>query len=89
MALNNFSTKQKTAIFILSGFILLLFGTLISCRENGPVCIAAPECRGDTAVRFAVIGDWLLDTTHFIPAGFVKTNHKICESLRDCSMKPM
>ena len=42
----------------MNGFMLILFSTLFSCRENGPVCIAAPECRGDTAVRFAVIGDW-------------------------------
>jgi 3',5'-cyclic AMP phosphodiesterase CpdA len=58
MCLNNFLTKQMTAVFILPGFILMLLSTLISCRENGPVCIAAPECRGDTAIRFAVIGDW-------------------------------
>ena len=58
MCLNNFSTKQKRAIFLLPGFLLILFSTLVSCRENGPVCISAPECRGDTAVRFAVIGDW-------------------------------
>jgi hypothetical protein len=58
MALNNYLTKQKTAIFVLPGFILILLSPLFSCRENGPVCIAAPECRGDTAVRFAVIGDW-------------------------------
>ena len=56
--MNNFLTKQKTAIFIMNGFMLILFSALFSCRENGPVCIAAPECRGDTAVRFAVIGDW-------------------------------
>ena len=58
MCLNNFLKKQTTPVFILPGFILMLLSTLISCRENGPVCIAAPECRGDTAIRFAVIGDW-------------------------------
>jgi predicted phosphodiesterase len=58
MALNNFLAKQKTLILILHGFILISSSTLFGCRENGPVCIAAPECRGDTAVRFAVIGDW-------------------------------
>jgi len=58
MRMNNFLTKQKTAIFIMNGFMLILFNALLSCRENGPACIAAPECRGDTAVRFAVIGDW-------------------------------
>ena len=58
MALNNFLAKQKTLILILHGFILISSSTLLGCRENGPVCIAAPECRGDTAVRFAVIGDW-------------------------------
>ena len=58
MALNNFFAKQKTLILILHGFILISSSTLFGCRENGPVCIAAPECRGDTAVRFAVIGDW-------------------------------
>ena len=58
MALNNFLAKQKSLILILHGFILISSSTLFGCRENGPVCIAAPECRGDTAVRFAVIGDW-------------------------------
>jgi predicted phosphodiesterase len=58
MALNNFLTKKKTLIFILHGFILISLSALFSCRENGPVCIVAPECRGDSAVRFAVIGDW-------------------------------
>lgn len=56
--MNNFLAKQKTLILILHGFILISSSTLFGCRENGPVCIAAPECRGDTAVRFAVIGDW-------------------------------
>jgi predicted phosphodiesterase len=58
MALNNFLTKKKTLIFILHGFILISLSALFSCRENGPGCIVAPECRGDSAVRFAVIGDW-------------------------------
>lgn len=45
--------------FFLAFSLVLFFSvSLISCRENGPECIMAPECRGDSALRFAVIGDW-------------------------------
>lgn len=50
--------KKSGLIFILFGSTLFLFSSLISCRENGPVCISAPNCKGDSAIRFAVIGDW-------------------------------
>jgi tartrate-resistant acid phosphatase type 5 len=56
--MNNFFKKGRAAIFIPFALILILFSSLISCRENGPQCIAAPECKGDSAIRFAVIGDW-------------------------------
>ena len=51
-------TKKSLVVFIPFSAVLILYSSLISCRENGPVCIEAPDCRGDSAIRFAVIGDW-------------------------------
>ncbi len=45
-------------IFLAFSLVLFFCVSLISCRENGPECMVAPECRGDSALRFAVIGDW-------------------------------
>jgi tartrate-resistant acid phosphatase type 5 len=56
--MNKIFPKKSGLIFILFGSALFLFSSLISCRENGPVCISAPNCKGDSAIRFAVIGDW-------------------------------
>lgn len=50
--------KQGGVVLIVLTSILVLFSSLISCRENGPVCLSAPDCKGDSAIRFAVIGDW-------------------------------
>ena len=56
--MNNIFVKRRATNIFPFGLILILFSSLIGCRENGPVCLMAPECRGDSAVRFAVIGDW-------------------------------
>ena len=56
--MNKIFPKKSGLIFILFCSALFLFCSLISCRENGPVCISAPNCKGDSAIRFAVIGDW-------------------------------
>ena len=56
--MNQIFQKKQGLIFILFGGALILFSSLISCRENGPVCVSAPDCKGDSAIRFAVIGDW-------------------------------
>ena len=50
--------KQGGVVLIVLTSTLILFSSLISCRENGPVCLSAPDCKGDSAIRFAVIGDW-------------------------------
>jgi len=51
-------SKQGGRMIIVFITIVPLLGSLMSCRENGPVCLDAPDCRGDSAIRFAVIGDW-------------------------------
>ena len=56
--MNNILLNRRAVVFIPFGFLLILFSSLIGCRENGPECIAAPECKGDSTFRFAVIGDW-------------------------------
>ena len=56
--MNNIFVKRRATIIFPFGLIIILFSSLIGCRENGPVCLMAPECIGDSAVRFAVIGDW-------------------------------
>jgi 3',5'-cyclic AMP phosphodiesterase CpdA len=56
--MGNIFLKQGRVIFLAMSAVLFLSVSLISCRENGPECIIAPECRGDSALRFAVIGDW-------------------------------
>ena len=50
--------KRSGQFFMSICFSMVLFSSLISCRENGPVCLYAPDCKGDSAIRFAVIGDW-------------------------------
>jgi len=47
--------RYTLLVILFSG---VFFSTLSSCRENGPECISAPDCKGDSAIRFAVIGDW-------------------------------
>lgn len=50
---------NPSSLFLVSiGVSLVLFCSLVSCRESGPSCISAPDCKGDSAIRFAVIGDW-------------------------------
>ncbi|MFA9219710.1 MAG: hypothetical protein ACEQSL_00830, partial [Sediminibacterium sp.] len=56
--MGNIFLKQGRVIFLPMSLVLFFSVSLISCRENGPECIIAPECRGDSALRFAVIGDW-------------------------------
>ncbi len=53
-----FSLKFRGLVLIPLTSAVFLFSSLVSCRENGPECIMAPDCKGDSAVRFAVIGDW-------------------------------
>jgi hypothetical protein len=50
--------KRSGQFFIALCFSMVLFSSLTSCREKGPVCLYAPDCKGDSAIRFAVIGDW-------------------------------
>lgn len=56
--MNKILLKRSGHFFISLCFSMVLFSSLISCRENGPVCLYAPDCKGDSAIRFAVIGDW-------------------------------
>lgn len=50
---------KKNLLFFLSFSVsTFLVLTTNGCRENGPECLTAPDCKGDSAVRFAVIGDW-------------------------------
>ena len=56
--MNKILLKRSGLFFISLCFSMVLFSSLISCRENGPVCLYAPDCKGDSAIRFAVIGDW-------------------------------
>ncbi|MFM1770931.1 MAG: hypothetical protein RLZZ71_73 [Bacteroidota bacterium] len=56
--MNKFSMKVNGLILTTLTSAVLLFSSLVSCRENAPECIMSPECRGDSAIRFAVIGDW-------------------------------
>ena len=56
--MGNIFLKQGRVIFLAMSVVHFFSASLISCRENGPECIVAPECRGDSALRFAVIGDW-------------------------------
>ena len=56
--MGNIFLKQGRVIFLAMSVVHFFSVSLISCRENGPECIVAPECRGDSALRFAVIGDW-------------------------------
>ena len=56
--MNKILLKGSALFFITLCFSMVLFSSLISCRENGPECLYAPVCKGDSAIRFAVIGDW-------------------------------
>ena len=58
MSMNKIFPKKSGLVFVFFSSALFLFSSLISCRENGPVCISAPNCKADSAIRFAVIGDW-------------------------------
>lgn len=53
----NWFKRNSVILFSLIATISVIFSAT-SCRDNGPECISAPDCKGDSAVRFAVIGDW-------------------------------
>jgi tartrate-resistant acid phosphatase type 5 len=56
--MNNDLSKNGRCFLLLLVLSIIFIGPLTSCRENGPTCISAPDCSGDSTVRFAVIGDW-------------------------------
>lgn len=56
--MNRIFTKKRSVVILALSVFSIWCISLFGCRENGPICMMAPDCKGDSAIRFVVIGDW-------------------------------